>query len=59
MLCWQPSQIKPHQVSYANVAWLMCQIFHSAEDMSFPTIGADYIGPLAAFICHINDIPFD
>ena len=59
MLCWWPSQIKPHQDSYEAVAPLSIERFHSAEDMSFPTIGTEYNGVLAAFNRHITGVAYD
>ena len=38
MWCSWPAQIKPHQVSYEAVSPPTIERFHSAEDMSFPTI---------------------
>ena len=52
MWSWWPSQIEPHQVSYEAVAPLSIDTFHSAEDMSFPTIRTEYNGALAAFNRH-------
>ena len=52
MWCWWPSHIKPHQVSYESVAALSIETFHSADDISFPTIRPEYNGALAAFNRH-------
>ena len=49
---WLPSQIKSHQDTYEAVAPLSIERFHSADDMSFPTIRTDYNGALAAFNRH-------
>ena len=43
-----PVQIGPHQVSYVAVATLIVICFAFGEDMSFPTIGPNYNGPLQA-----------
>ena len=61
MWCWWPSQIKikSHQVSYEAVAPLSLETFHSAEDMSFPTIGAEYNGALAPFNRHNAGVAYD
>ncbi len=59
MWSWWPSQMGPHQVSYVDVAQLIHKRFHSAEDMSFPTIGTDYNGPSAPFNRHITGMAYD
>ena len=42
MLCWRPSQIKPHQVSYEIVEqWVVLKVI-VAEDISFFTIWTDF-----------------
>ena len=56
--CW-PSQMGPHRVSYVNVAQLISRTILSVEDMSFPTIGTDYNGPLAAFNRFIAGVAYD
>ncbi len=52
----ESTQIIPHQVAYEAVAPLSIALIHSAEDMSFPTIVAEYNGPLASVNRHINGI---
>eukprot|EP00986_Skeletonema_menzelii_P011267 scaffold5772_cov145-Skeletonema_menzelii.AAC.2 len=42
MLCWRPSQIRPHQVSYEIVEqWVVLKVI-VAEDISFFTIRTDF-----------------
>ena len=48
-----PSQIKPHQDTYEAVVALFGERFHCAEDMSFPTIWAEFNGPLSHSQCYI------
>eukprot|EP00986_Skeletonema_menzelii_P014136 scaffold8960_cov154-Skeletonema_menzelii.AAC.3 len=59
MWCWWPSQIKPHQDIYEAVALLSIERFHSAEDLSFPTIGTEYNGALAPFNRHNAGVACD
>ncbi len=59
MRSWWPSQIKPHQDTYEAVAPLSIERFHSAEDMSFPTIRTDYNGALAPFNRHNAGVAYD
>ena len=59
MKSWQLPQIGHHQVSYEAVTSLTRETFHSAEGMYFPTIGANWNGPLAPFNRHIHDTKYD
>ena len=49
----------PHQVSYVDVAQLLQRTLVGAEDVSFPTIRAEYNGPLEALNCYIAGVTYD
>ena len=53
------TQIGIHQDSYEAVAPLSLVSFVCGEDMSFPTIGTDSNGPLAASHHHIAGVAYD
>eukprot|EP00956_Cyclotella_meneghiniana_P022313 scaffold42039_cov43-Cyclotella_meneghiniana.AAC.1 len=59
MWSWRPSQIRPHQDSYVDVAQQIRTEFVGAEGISFPTIGGEYNGSLASLKRYIAGVTYD